>query len=230
MLKLICLAVLACGAYAIVCPPNICDTMDCAAMDSCNGLVKKNGGFCGCCDSCITQLVEGDACSTFLLLGVPSTESCGDGLYCDQHTHRCHPIVKRDLGPCAQRLAEVNAQLDASQHMLLGLEKPHCDTNGNYLGMQFSGSQAYCVTEDGTMINGYMVNRWETGDSMTCQCARDQYKYMQSGLIGKMFNCAPNGNYASVGCTGSVCYCIDQSGNQVGVSTIPIGQQDALNC
>ncbi|WAR09970.1 hypothetical protein MAR_035046 [Mya arenaria] len=56
MLKLICLAVLACGAYAIVCPPNICDTMDCAAMDSCNGLVKKNGGFCGCCDSCITQL------------------------------------------------------------------------------------------------------------------------------------------------------------------------------
>ncbi|WAR09969.1 hypothetical protein MAR_035045 [Mya arenaria] len=103
--------------------------------------------------------VEGDACSTFLLLGVPSTESCGDGLYCDQHTHRCHPIVKRDL-----------------------------------------------------------------------ECARDQYKYMQSGLIGKMFNCAPNGNYASVGCTGSVCYCIDQSGNQVGVSTIPIGQQDALNC
>jgi hypothetical protein len=29
--------------------------------------------------------------------------------------------------------------------------------------------RAYCVTSDGSMISGYMVNRWETGDHMDCR-------------------------------------------------------------
>lgn len=131
------------------------------------------------------------------------------------------------VGPCQQQLDSVTAQL--ANHMLLGLEKPHCDANGYYEGMQFAGSQAYCVTKDGTSLN-YMVNRWETGDHMDCQCARDQYEYQQTGLIGRMFNCLPNGNYAPIQCMGSVCFCADSMGKQIGTSTVPIYQQDSLNC
>lgn len=334
MLKLLCLAVCVAVSHAIVCLPNTCETVRCAAVKDCKGVIQKNGGFCGCCDACITQLREGESCAHPLLLGVPSTMDCGQGLYCDDITFRCKQIiVKRQAGPCQVKLAQIEAtlassnpmllglerprcdaegnylgmqfmgakaycvtkngtaidgytvnrweagnmncqcareqydymktgligkmfycapngnyaqvrkavalctaslreyelQMTSSNHMLLGLEKPRCDSDGNFQGMQFAGSQAYCVTKDGTNISGYMVNRWETGDDMNCQCARDQYAYQQTGLIGKMFHCDQNGNYAKIGCTGSVCYCQDQNGHQIG-NSVPIYQQTAMNC
>ncbi|KAL4229460.1 hypothetical protein ACF0H5_012498 [Mactra antiquata] len=216
MLRFLCLSALLAAANAIVCLPETCATVRCAAVtaENCNGVIKANGGFCGCCDACITELGEGEMCADMLLFGVPSTSQCAQGLTCDPATHTCKAVTtKRETGPCAEHLAKVDARLQA-EPFLLGLERPHCDADGNYLGMQFSGSQAYCVTKNGTMISGYMVNRWETGDNMNCQCARDQYDYMQTGLIGKMFHCEANGNYASVGCTGSVCYCQDMYGKQ----------------
>ncbi|XP_060563427.1 uncharacterized protein LOC132722861 [Ruditapes philippinarum] len=232
MLKFLCLSVLVAAAHAIVCPPNACQMVRCAAVtaESCGGTIKTNGGFCGCCDACITELAEGEKCMSTLFLGVPSTTQCADGLFCDSKTSTCQRMnVKRDVATCADKLAAVNARLTA-QPMLLGLEKPHCEVDGTYEGMQFAGSQAYCVTSDGSMISGYMVNRWETGDHMDCQCARDQYAYQQTGLIGKMFYCDKNGNYASVGCSGSVCYCQDKMGKQVGTSTVGIWEKDSMNC
>lgn len=220
-------------ANAIVCPPNFCQTVRCAAVtaENClNGVIRANGGFCGCCDACITQLGVGDRCLSLHLFGVPETVECGDGLFCDAKTSTCQPVVtKREVGPCATELAAYEARLQAEPH-ILGLERPYCEADGTYKGMQYRGSQAFCVTSNGTMIDGYMVNRWETGDDMNCQCARDQYDYMQTGLIGKMFFCDKNGNYASIGCTGSVCYCQDKYGKQVGTSTVAIWEQAALNC
>ncbi|XP_045209325.1 uncharacterized protein LOC123561164 [Mercenaria mercenaria] len=232
MLKFLCFAVLVAAANAIACTPEFCQMVRCAAVDatSCKGVVKANGGMCGCCDACITELAEGDKCMSILFLGVPQTVQCADGLFCDPKTSTCKSsISKRDLTPCATKLAAVNARL-AAQPMLLGLEKPHCEDDGTYKGMQFAGSQAYCVTSNGTMIDGYMVNRWETGDDMNCQCAREQYAYMKTGLIGKMFYCDKNGNYASIGCSGSVCYCQDKMGKQVGTSTVGIWEKDSMNC
>lgn len=102
------------------------------------------------------------------LLGVPATTQCTKGTVCDPQTHRCtRTKVTRSTGPCTVAANKVNARLQASGHMLLGLEVPRCDADGNYQGMQFAGSQAYCVTKDGTAISGYMVNRWEAGN-MTC--------------------------------------------------------------
>ena len=45
-------------ACAIVCTPDICQTVRCSAVTNgnCNGMVKPNGGVCGCCDTCITEL------------------------------------------------------------------------------------------------------------------------------------------------------------------------------
>jgi hypothetical protein len=58
MLKFLCLSVLVAAAHAIVCPPNACQMVRCAAVtaESCGGTIKTNGGFCGCCDACITEL------------------------------------------------------------------------------------------------------------------------------------------------------------------------------
>ncbi|XP_060563431.1 uncharacterized protein LOC132722863 [Ruditapes philippinarum] len=109
-------------------------------------------------------------------------------------------------------------------------ERPRCEDDGTYKPYQFGGSQAICVTADGTRLYDYMVYRWEAGDTMDCQCARDQYAYQQNGMIGKMFYCDKNGNYASVGCSGSVCYCQDKMGKQVGSSTVNISEKDSMNC
>lgn len=56
--RFVCLSVFVTGACAIVCTPEICMTVRCAAVtaDNCNGVIKENGGFCGCCDACITEL------------------------------------------------------------------------------------------------------------------------------------------------------------------------------
>ena len=53
-------------------------------------------------------------------------------------------LAARALPTCAEELASVNIRLFAAEqsgHPLLGLEKPHCASDGSYLGMQFSGSQ-----------------------------------------------------------------------------------------
>ena len=62
------------------------------------------------------------------------------------------------------------------------------------------------------------------------ECARDKYDYMQTGLIGKLFNCEANGNYKKVQCTGSVCYCVDMLGKFQGNSTVPISDMDKMSC
>ena len=54
MLKLVCLLPFLAYARGIVCPPNHCDTVFCApvAASTCNGIIVKHGGLCGCCDTC----------------------------------------------------------------------------------------------------------------------------------------------------------------------------------
>ena len=52
--------------------------------------------------------------------------------------------TKKALNLCEIKRNEVNAKLLAAQQQgtpLLGLEVPRCDSNGDYEGMQFSGSQ-----------------------------------------------------------------------------------------
>jgi len=200
MLKIVLLLGAVAYASAIVCLPETCQLVRCAAIEAadCNGYVKPNGGMCGCCDACITTIPQGGKCLGIMLLGVAPTTECSQGLHCDMSTHTCQPApVKREVGACAAKLAEVNQQLSSSQHLMLGLEKPRCDANGDYSGMQTMGSTAYCVTKEGKDLSdlGYSVPRWQAGADMNCQCARDLYNYMQSGLIGKLFNCEANGNY-----------------------------------
>lgn len=221
-----------CGIQAfIVCPPDACATVRCAAVtaENCDGVVKQNGGFCGCCDSCVSYLAEGESCLATLFLGMPSTADCGPGLHCNMHTHTCVANTnKRTLNPCAQELATLTATQNGLP--LLGAHKPLCDVDGYYQPKQCAGSQCYCVSKEGHQIEGYTANVWEA-QHMTCQCARDQYEYMQTGLIGRLFYCTGNGSYQNYQCMGDVCRCTDADGNVVANShSVSIGQIDTLKC
>lgn len=128
---------------------------------------------------------------------------CGDHGTCelseDEQSYVCHCEEGfggehcEITGPC--NVSHYNMQ---QMPPLLGREFPNCDEDGSYAGMQYIGSQAYCVTSENVEIEGYSVNRWETGD-MDCQCARDEYAHTHSEHAEeKVFNCLPNGNYPEV--------------------------------
>ncbi|XP_052252489.1 antileukoproteinase-like [Dreissena polymorpha] len=57
-------------------------------------------------------------------------------------------------GPCIVRLAEWEAA-----NRCLGFERPLYAANGDSMGTQYQGSQAICVTPDGTEISCFAVNR-----------------------------------------------------------------------
>ena len=80
------------------------------------------------------------------------------------------------------------------------------------------------------MLLVFIVSGTYTDKIYISECARDQYDYMETKLIGRMFRCAANGNYKKVQCMGSVCYCTDMLGQQQGNSTVFIGDMDKLNC
>ncbi|OWF40579.1 saxiphilin-like [Mizuhopecten yessoensis] len=237
MLKLlICFSLAIVVSEAIVCLPNQCATVRCAAVteDTCNGLVVQNGGFCGCCDACKELLIEGAYCGSGFLLGVPSNSQCGKGLHCDPHTMHCvsdaHVQAVRETAPCAAaHQTYLASQQTNGGFGLLGAVEPLCDENGFYQPKQCEGSVCSCVSKTGRDILNYRADIWQSED-MNCQCARDQQEYMDTGLIGRFFYCTPNGNYQNHQCLGSVCHCIDNRGQMVGTQTVSIGDLAKLSC
>nr|CAI5833927.1 unnamed protein product [Callosobruchus analis] len=69
---------------AIQCTPNICQTVRCAAaVCESNQVLVEKGGFCGCCDLCVTILKEGEKCPVLHIRGgPPPTIRCAKGLRC----------------------------------------------------------------------------------------------------------------------------------------------------
>ncbi|XP_076455753.1 uncharacterized protein LOC143290288 [Babylonia areolata] len=233
MLRLILVSLAVACASAMVCLPHSCDTVECQEVTAENcveGTIVKNGGWCGCCDRCQRQLKEGDNCfMNMILLGLPADVQCGPGLVCDSHTFTCknlHDAVRAShVRTCAEHLQEVQ-----HQPHLLGRFTPACEDDGSYSARQCHGSQCYCAAPTGEKILSYHSHIADSSD-MDCHCARDQYAYMQTGLIGKLFYCTTSGNYRTHACMGSVCYCVDQQGNQKeGSPTVQISQLESLHC
>ncbi|GFQ86641.1 hypothetical protein TNCT_540191 [Trichonephila clavata] len=76
-------------AEAYACLPDSCDRMKCKPLNCTTGeRLKKNGGFCRCCDKCILILEKGDSCG-FFSKGLPPFEECDTGLKCDSNTRKC---------------------------------------------------------------------------------------------------------------------------------------------
>ncbi|XP_071157799.1 equistatin-like [Mytilus edulis] len=148
-------------------------------------------------------------CYLFLLDGATArTRSYGEEKHCLRELKQFH--TNSELG-------------------MVGGRKPVCDSEGNYAPKQCSGSQCYCVKEDGKQIEDFSVNRWEA-EQQTCKCARSQAEYQETGIVGKSFRCTADGSYDEIQCTGSQCYCADEDGQQVGSDSVHIVYLDRLNC
>merc|ERR1712033_158184 len=186
MQQLFLIALCVAAASAFVCPEDICSRMNCNAVTACNGRIAK--GLCGCCDTCIEYLREGDACQSTPLLGTPMNAECGLDTVCSKITGTCiKPVALFEEGSKCEKHRAV-----ARESGLLGTFVPKCDADGTY--------------------------------------SRDQFEYQKSKLIGRMFHCETNGNYKSVQCLGSVCFCADKLGKQIGNSGVHISQRNSLNC
>ncbi|CAH1976042.1 unnamed protein product [Acanthoscelides obtectus] len=68
----------------LVCTRRICDTVRCAKQKcTAKQVLVKKGGFCGCCDLCVTILKKGQKCPNLHIVGGgPPTVRCAKGLRC----------------------------------------------------------------------------------------------------------------------------------------------------
>lgn len=203
---------------AFVCLKDTCSRINCSSVTACNGRITK--GLCGCCDVCIVTLREGEVCNPYPFLGLPPHSECGFNLVCSKHTMTCIKPLNLFLGGCNEERSK------AMLNMLPGAFLPKCDADGSYAPVQCHGSICTCVTKEGKDISGFKGHIHNTN----CNCARDQFDYHKSGFVGRMFMCESNGNYKRVQCMGSVCFCADKFGKQIGSSGVPIGDMNSLNC
>ncbi|GBO19049.1 hypothetical protein AVEN_193684-1 [Araneus ventricosus] len=70
-------------ANAIVCTDDVCSRVRCMQA-ICTGkeVFVPKGGYCGCCDACVTYLSEGEECPVPVKGGGPPTRQCSEGLEC----------------------------------------------------------------------------------------------------------------------------------------------------
>ena len=61
-------------------------------------------------------------------------------------------------------------------------------------------------------------------------CARELHEYMKLDIVGKLFYCESDGSYSKVGCLGTVCFCQDKFGKQVGEQEVPLWEKETLIC
>ncbi|XP_064643810.1 uncharacterized protein LOC135497812 [Lineus longissimus] len=211
------------ATQALVCDKDVCQRVRCMSVeqDSCDGRVDPKGGFCGCCPACIKQLDLKEGCLASKILGVPANIECGSGLYCHPEKNTCEYDCKIRRQAVLDRLENTD---------ILGLEPMKCEEDGSYSAIQCKGSVCLCVDDRGNGLHRG-VGRWET-DGMNCNCERDKDAHAKKygGALGKILRCKANGNYEDIQCEGSVCFCVDDFGKQIGSEGVNIGKMDSLNC
>ncbi|GAB1605671.1 nidogen-2-like [Argonauta hians] len=128
------------------------------------------------------------------------------------------------------RAAGLNSQL-------IDIFIPKCEQDGTYTPVQCHTNGCYCADEFGAPITDVDISLEEVKrTNMNCRCARDRLKYMKTikekpeEQNERIFLCERNGNYAKVQCTGSICYCVDDEGNQRTSSTVHISRSGSVKC
>jgi len=95
--------------------------------------------------------------------------------------------------------------------------------------VQCSGSTCYCSDPLGVKING-TETPIEDFNLMHCGCATDAHAFKKTKRVGLKFKCDSMGNYESIQCRGSVCYCADLFGYQINETSRHISQYSNMTC
>lgn len=89
--------------------------------------------------------------------------------------------------------------------------------------MHLNNSLTTCENKTYMLYNFYML----------IECARDRTAYFARGIIGRLFHCTDMGDYHTVQCNGSVCFCADRKTGKMLDSQnggIHISAKDKLKC
>ncbi|XP_069122582.1 thyroglobulin-like [Argopecten irradians] len=135
--------------------------------------------------------------------------------------------------PCRDQLTADQAYLAVitAQHGGIppsGYNLPDCEPDGTYSPMQCKGASCHCKSAEGIQI----TDNFEIGqtDKSSCRCARDEYEFTQTKMLGQTFDCTATGGYTPVQCTGSVCFCVDFKGDRAGPGSVNIAFVSQLGC
>ncbi|XP_060069661.1 thyroglobulin-like [Ylistrum balloti] len=110
-----------------------------------------------------------------------------------------------------------------------GTTKPQCLEDGTYAPRQCMYGHCRCVAADGTILTKTDFSEAQAVDT-DCSCKRQQHEHSQLQMVGKIFRCTDIGSFDQIQCTGSVCFCADARGEQLGEETVNIGLIDTLKC
>ncbi|XP_069122579.1 equistatin-like [Argopecten irradians] len=137
-----------------------------------------------------------------------------------------------DVDTCQDKLDAIEAEIaeivEKTGSHPIGSLKPQCLEDGSYAPRQCLGSVCNCVASNGTKL----TDDFSIGEAFNtdCSCARAKNDASIKQIIGKTYSCTDIGSYAPIQCTGSVCYCSDNHGEQLGQQTVNIGFIDTLKC
>ncbi|XP_078581743.1 uncharacterized protein LOC144865076 [Branchiostoma floridae x Branchiostoma japonicum] len=148
-------------------------------------------------------------------------------------------VAREEKGPCTLKTEEINEMLNGPDY-IADLFPPDCDADGYYSAKQCDIAHGYCrcVDREGNPIGNYngfvddlAIGEQGTWDDSTCACAREEHDINSQPPLPGAFvpRCDSKGEYASIQCQGSMCYCVDDNLQQVGQS-VYLWQQNLLNC
>lgn len=189
-------------------------TKSCVAQNRThNGLIFPSATPCSCCETCITNLKEGDYCSKGMP-GSPMPDSiCGNGLYCTIKDRSKHPTCEKmhENSRCFQ--AQRKFLKDVKSGKIGHLQQmPLCDGDGNYRAVTcIPGQNCFCLNEDGERIFGDGLYQANIDYVMHCSCSRlnDRLKALQSVPFFTI-RCKADGSFDPFQCFGDACLCIDE--------------------
>ncbi|CAG2116791.1 unnamed protein product, partial [Medioppia subpectinata] len=109
-------------------------------------------------------------------------------------------------------------KLEAEGHLVVAYDIPKCDIDGTFAPVQCLNKYCFCVNKNGEKYRGTQVNRNEKlSINQQCNCVRemelirdiDEEKWDQMTELFAQYRCERNGNYLTLQCTESECYCVD---------------------
>ncbi|XP_014782418.1 uncharacterized protein LOC106877888 [Octopus bimaculoides] len=164
-----------------------CDNQDCSSCPSVENCEKTLK--CGCCKICVKFIKEDEICISTTKMLLQTHLECATGLLCNPYTKKC-----------------------TKDHSFLNqLQEKKPSFNNTVI---CHNDICYCSFK-GQILTGYTALHINHLTPLSCNCARHKVNYKKSGLLGKLFLCTKKGSYENIQCSGSSCYCADESGKQV---------------
>lgn len=126
---------------------------------------------------------------------------------------------------------------DGMQKVNTHLQRPYvpqCDEEGNYQKVQCTKYGCFCAEPTtGEKIRNYFSLPNES-EGMNCMCAVAAHRTGYNFLPSLNYRCLPNGNYDKFQCKENLCFCADETGQQIGVAVqmdeMRNGGRSKLNC